>query len=471
MVKWKKHKKFLVMLAAFTIIQLAVVALRWNKPLVWDSSVYVGMGKHIFSFGEIGLWESFRPPLLSLLIGAIWKIGFFFPSLARLIAVAISSVGATAFYKMVERDFGRVTAVYAATILISTSVYLRWGHYLLTGIPAAILVYASIHYAAREKIFRSGLIVSLAFLTRFPAALAAPVAGATLLLSIIPLENILEVEVTVKDLKELLKKGLMFGTSFSILPLIYFGLNEYHGSGFLAPILSGASVPMLNPDKYLYGLYFLKEAVFANPLLAMMPLGIYFVYKSGSRKFYGYSMGLFTFYIFFTFYPHKEARFMILFLPLLALFAAHGIREIDIRDRRILLEITKERLFVSILAIVVIFNAVNVINANTWETPTRNEFVSETSKLNGTVAGLNPAPVVHGDFRFMAVRPEHYENTTERVFRQADYFVMNSCAWYCTPSINSCEQKENELLQRLEEYNKTYEKSSNECRYAIYRLK
>ena len=96
--------------------------------------------------------------------------------------------------------------------------------------------------------------------------------------------------------------------------------------------------------------------------------------------------------------------------------------------------------------------------------------MSETAELEGTVAGLNPAPVVYGDFKFIAVRPETYENTSDKAFKEADYFALETCSWYCSPAIDSCQQKKNELFERLEAETKIFEDSVNQCSYRIYEL-
>ena len=40
----------------------------------WDESVYMGMGKYIYSNGQIGLWEDIRPIVLPLILGLFWKV-------------------------------------------------------------------------------------------------------------------------------------------------------------------------------------------------------------------------------------------------------------------------------------------------------------------------------------------------------------------------------------------------------------
>src|SRR3989338_5929986 len=56
---------FAVVFSALIIARFIYILLPTN--LAWDASVYIGMAKYIISFGQIGLWEYFRPPILPIL--------------------------------------------------------------------------------------------------------------------------------------------------------------------------------------------------------------------------------------------------------------------------------------------------------------------------------------------------------------------------------------------------------------------
>src|SRR3989338_4913484 len=71
--QWKKHPLALILVFSL-FIRLMYIAL--NYPLWWDSHIYISIGKYIFSSGEIGIWESFRPLLHPFLLGIFWKLGF-----------------------------------------------------------------------------------------------------------------------------------------------------------------------------------------------------------------------------------------------------------------------------------------------------------------------------------------------------------------------------------------------------------
>ena len=69
--KINKNKYPFILIAIFFLLNLYI--LQFYKNVLWDSSVYIGMGKYIFSLGKIGLWESSRAVVWSLLLGLLWK--------------------------------------------------------------------------------------------------------------------------------------------------------------------------------------------------------------------------------------------------------------------------------------------------------------------------------------------------------------------------------------------------------------
>ena len=68
----RKNKELAVILAAALMSRLYF--LFYYNGLLWDSSVYAGMGKFIFSLGKAGLWEHIRPVLLPFFLGIFWKL-------------------------------------------------------------------------------------------------------------------------------------------------------------------------------------------------------------------------------------------------------------------------------------------------------------------------------------------------------------------------------------------------------------
>ena len=69
-----------------------ILFLRFYNEIWWDSAVYIGMGKHIYSLGKSGLWEESRPLILPLILGLGWKLGLNVVYFGRAISLIFSAI-------------------------------------------------------------------------------------------------------------------------------------------------------------------------------------------------------------------------------------------------------------------------------------------------------------------------------------------------------------------------------------------
>ena len=72
---YKRFNWIYVILFIYVMIYIIHLIQRYHFVL-WDEAVYIGIGKYIWSAGNIGLWEEIRPLGLTFLFGAVWKLGF-----------------------------------------------------------------------------------------------------------------------------------------------------------------------------------------------------------------------------------------------------------------------------------------------------------------------------------------------------------------------------------------------------------
>ncbi|MBD3303963.1 hypothetical protein GF343_02370, partial [Candidatus Woesearchaeota archaeon] len=101
---FRKNKLFVVLLAVVFLVHL--VFLPGFHEIWWDSGVYLGMGKYLFSGGSAGLWEHIRPPLLPVFLGLIWLAGL--PvQLAGMFLEILFSLGAVFLFYGVTKHYFR----------------------------------------------------------------------------------------------------------------------------------------------------------------------------------------------------------------------------------------------------------------------------------------------------------------------------------------------------------------------------
>jgi len=72
---YKYFSNFWLILIIGVFIALTSRVLFLNPDPWWDAAVYGGMGMFMFSGGDVGLWEPARPPVLPILLGALWWVG------------------------------------------------------------------------------------------------------------------------------------------------------------------------------------------------------------------------------------------------------------------------------------------------------------------------------------------------------------------------------------------------------------
>ena len=96
----------------FLSLIVRIVYLSINWPLWWDAHIYIGMGKYIFSSGQIGIWESFRPLIHPTIIGAIWKLGLNPIVWGKMLDLIFSLTAIFLLYKINEKVFRRVQSIH-----------------------------------------------------------------------------------------------------------------------------------------------------------------------------------------------------------------------------------------------------------------------------------------------------------------------------------------------------------------------
>jgi len=169
-----KSNTELALCATMTLFFVAqIVIISNNNVLFWDESVYIGMGKFIFSSGSSGLWEPIRPLFLPLIAGTFWATGLDPIIYGRFLA-AILSVGSIFItFLIAKKIFGKTEAIISVALLATAPLFFGFASFFLTDISstffALLALYLFISYPESQKhLFFSGMFLGIAFLTRFP---------------------------------------------------------------------------------------------------------------------------------------------------------------------------------------------------------------------------------------------------------------------------------------------------------------
>jgi len=316
----------IVLIAVYLILKVNLAFL--HHEVIWDEAVYIGIGKYIYSLGEIGIWESIRPPGLPLLLGALWKMDLPIVFFSELMMILFGAVNIGLIYVITKQFSNKETALLASLLFVISPIFFYQSSLILTHVPAISFTLFAVYLVLKKRYFYTGIFIGGAFLSRYPQGiLLAAICGYIL----IKKENKKNKELRYKHLKEAVRRISIVLTGFLIiiLPLLILNYIKYEGE-VLFPFIDAAKhqgnlvYKISNPTYNLF--FYLSELVKQNPLLIFGLIGIYLFLSD--RKKYSYSermivvMALVFPFLYYTTIINKQLRFSIEFLPYLSMLAA-----------------------------------------------------------------------------------------------------------------------------------------------------
>ncbi len=322
-----KARLLFALLLAFAIAKIAI-ATQFN-PAGWDEAVYTGMGKHIYSLGASGMWESIRPLGLPLILGAVWKSGLPFAFTAEIIMTGFAAGSAILTYLMAKKAFNETTGLFAAMLVIGSPLFFRQSSLFLTEIPSTFFALASLYLMAREKHAAAGALAAAAAMFKFPHLLLAGVLSVPLIAGYMKS----------RDAGKLLESAAKTAAPFAVIMLVFL-LANYLAYRESPADLGAAIKPLILASSHssnalhaaegtlqnllFYGITLIKQNIF---FLFALP-GIFIAAKELKRSQKNHSYALLAYlaaYLaYFTISVNKQERFALLMIPAAAIFAAYG---------------------------------------------------------------------------------------------------------------------------------------------------
>jgi len=171
MIRLKKDSFYIYALIGICLIFLLLKLEFLNPKVVWDESVYLGMGKHIYSGGSSGLWEMIRPLGLPLVTGFFWKIGLNQIIASRIFSIMISLGCIIAAYLIAKELFDKKHALISALIMACTPIFFLYSDYILTDHISTLFLMLSILFLLKDRAIVGGIFGGLAFWFKFTSIL------------------------------------------------------------------------------------------------------------------------------------------------------------------------------------------------------------------------------------------------------------------------------------------------------------
>lgn len=453
------NKKYcIIVISIFLLIKL--LTLNFYKNIWWDSAVYIGMGKYIYSLGNAGLWENTRPIILPLLLGFLWKTGLNL-TIIRVVEIVFGSLCILLVYLIGKKLFDEKIALVSSILLAISPTFFFFNGIILTEVVSTFFALLGIFYLTNQKKYLSGFFFGIAFLTRFIQLFVFIAVILTLL-----------IQINKKNVKNLFK--LIIGFIIAIAPFLI--LNYVLYNSVLFPFLQQISLSKISgwlnfrPPTY-YFIELFKE----NFLYLLSIFGGLLIFKNKDREKMLPVAAFFLLFMFFNLIKQKEMRFLIILFPYMYLLVSYSLMHFLDYFKKI---IAKKILIILIIAsIITSLNTSHIyykneLNKNNKYDSLQNKF--EENNINGKIWISNPIIPILSNKKIdkLVYYPVFNENNQKALIKEAenaDFIFIDSCDLACKSSDLECEDNKNELLLFLKKELKIiYSSEFDKCSQFIF---
>jgi hypothetical protein len=446
----KEHWPLGLIVLIFFGIQLS--SLFYARDLWWDASVYVGMGKYIFSLGHAGLWESERPLIWPLMLGFLWKLGLNEIMWGKILTFGFSIGCIVLTYCIGQKYFNKTTALISSLFLAFTPLFFLYTTVLQTEIPATFFLLLGIYYY-EKKPFLTGILFGVSMMTRF--------------FQVIIISSIL-VYTLLKKREKIVDIITGFGIPVSIFCItnIFLYHDPFYPFTLQVYMTQNTGWIFYQPWWY-YFVELFKENLFFIVTIA----GIYFILKEKKlEKIFIVTIFIVGF-IPFIFEKHKETRLLISLLPFLIFLTVYGLTLIVEHIQNI----HKKKIVYVILMIVWALYTIPLLHFNTYDDHLDffYDALADTSLEEIWIS--NPSMIAYTNktaelIYFPLYNTEKIYELNEKI-SEAHMILLNSCDILpCPPLDTTCTTAHNAFIKSLQQNFNTAINSSGECDYFIFYL-
>lgn len=427
----------------------------------WDSAVYIGMGKYIYSLGNSGFWESSRPVIWSLLLGFLWKIGLNVISAGRVMEILFGGLCILFTYLIGKKLFGKKTALLSSIFLALSPTFFFFDGIMLTEIVSTFFALVAIYFFIEKKYFLSGVLIGISFMTRFLQVFVL----ISVFLAILMSPN----QKNIKNLKRVM-------TGFLLVIMPFLTLNQIFYNNALYPFLQQIFLSSNSgwPNHHSIGYYFI-ELFNENFLYLSSILGLMLIFKKKGMNKTLIATIFLVFFVFFNLIKQKEMRFLIVLLPYMYLFMSFSLLQFLNR----LKNKTAKSLFIALIIVSFVLSLNTIYTYHKNELNKNNPYAAFQGKLketgsNSSIWISNPVITVFRDIKadklmYYPVFNKDKKDELVKDFKSADFIFVDSCDLACKPSDVKCEGYKSELLAFFKQQFRTiYSSRIKECQQFIF---
>lgn len=433
--------------------------------IFWDSAVYIGMGKYVWSFGSIGLWEPARPILWPLILGLFWKIKLNITLFGRLLSILTGIISIYFVYNLI-RKFGNKNAAIIFSLFFSLSIPLiKFSSKILADIPSMFFSLAAIYLIVKkERFFIPGVLIGLAALTKFTHLIFFPV---------IILAVILKKEARIRN-----AAYAVLGFSIPIAPFILFNYLSYND-----PIYSFVQAKwliekvVLNYTSPTSVFFYLKNIFIENPFTALSLIPIFIFLKSKDWKLaLVITAMLFPLVYHSSILNYKHIRYSVIFLPYLFILAGWGYSYLIGKTTKV------AGYFLFFLALIQVgYSFSQIHNEFSESIDIYSDFYNYigNNQIKGKTWSTTPAIASVKDIKIdeLMYYPVWDNKKIDKLDKKLDnetiqFIFINSCDIPCVNYDYNCPKKTGELMEKISRnFNMEFSKNTRVCKLRIYRQK
>lgn len=464
----------------------------------WDSGVYVGIAKYLFSAGELGIFEQIRPLLFPFILGFFWKLGLDPVFIGKLISLVASILCIFLTYKIAEVIFDRRTAILSALFMAISPTFAFFGFKPLTDVLSLCFGLAAICFFVKKRHALTGIFCALAFLTRLTLGLFFGImmiaACSSILFYLIRKKR--------RNLFKEIKNTIIFIVFFVIFISPYFIYSYIKTGSFLGFMRSASAIihhvglSINEPWHYYFRTLFFENFLVLFAIVGAIVLAASILRSIKTNNYRHFSANInYLLILLLVFIPllyhsslaRKEIRYILIFLPFLIILTSKGMIYFYsyLRVRRAQMWM-KKAFYVAIFLLIFTSMAFLFIY---YEEPFSKQELAELeayrSHIGGTENILSSGPNLL--LYFDDVRPiysfetEHYEmrawfdniyyfsdNQTE-IPAEHKQVAVDTCEFYCTPSDDICSENKDRFMKLLtQDYVQKFYTQIGFCEYYIF---
>lgn len=455
------RKNKFICIIVFLFLLAKILTISAYKTVWWDSAVYVGMGKYVYSLANSGLWESSRPIIWPLMLGFFWKIGLDAIFVGRIAEIIFGGLCILLTYMIGKKLFEDKTALVASLLLALSPTFFFFNGIMLTEIVSTFFVLLAIYLLLSQKKFLSGFFFAIAFLARFLQVLAFLAA----VLSIFIYRN-------KKNIQAL--KKMFLGFALAIIPFLI--LNQILYNNILEPFIQQIFLTK-NSGWFNYHplSYYFIELFKENFLYLFSIIGFIILIRKKEVKKMPILLAFFLCLIFFNLIRQKEMRFLIVLFPYMYLLISYTLTNIaDYFNKKSV----KSIIFLLIgFSVLLSINSIGIYYKNEANKPNQYKILQE--KLNeispdSKIWVSNPVISVYSDAKidklmYYPVFNEQKKNELIGEYERADFILLDSCDLECRQNDFDCENNRKLSINFLKQKLKTvFSSSSSQCGQFIF---